>query len=379
MSLTRWLPATAAALTLGLLGGGAFLAHGPPAARQAPAQPAPATALPPDKGTAPAVTLRWQFEKGQPFYQEMTTETNQTMIVMNDVVKQTQKQTFRFRWTPLRQAGGDWILQTKVEGVKMDIDIAGQKIQFDSTQEKEAPGPLADWCKSLVGAKFQVTLDDEGKVREVGGDDALRGELTAANPALAVVIDQVLGKAALRKWAEQSLDGLPDEPVRPGDCWTSSRRLRMDPLGEYRVKLRYTYQGPEGRLERIKVESTLQWQPFVGSGTDLPFQVKKGLVAGRGRGTILFDRDRGRVARKELSWEIDGKLTVGIGKQETEVSISQTQSTTVQSSDRPTFERASSREEDRKEIERLREENERLRRRLKAVEEALRRDSKPGE
>ncbi len=32
------------------------------------------------------VTLAWKFEKDKPFYQEMTTETKQTMTVMNQPV-----------------------------------------------------------------------------------------------------------------------------------------------------------------------------------------------------------------------------------------------------------------------------------------------------
>jgi hypothetical protein len=301
------------------------------------------------------------------------------MTVMNTVVRQRQRQTFLFRWTPLRRAGDHWVLQPKLEAVQVDIDVGGNKIEFDSTQRVEASGPLADFYKTLVGSTFKVTLDDEGQVREVQGADALLGKIKSSEPSLAWVVEQVLGDAALRQWAEQSLSGLPDETVRPGDCWTTSSRLHLGPTGEYKVKHRYVYRGPEGKLERITVASTLKGQPFAGGGRGLPFRVKAGDVRGQGTGTILFDRARGRVVRKEMNWTIEGKLTIGIGNQETEVRLTQTQSTKVETSDGPAHERNPSRDEDRKEIERLREENERLRRRLQAVEEALRRDAMPRE
>ncbi len=232
---------------------------------------------------------------------------------------------------------------------------------------------------SLVGVRFEVTLDDEGNVRGVEGDDARRRKLATAHPSLAAVTDQVLGNAGLRQVAEQSLAGLPDEPVRPGDCWTRSSRLHLGPAGEYKGRLRYTYLGPEGKLDRIRVESTLKHQPFAGTDKKLPFEVKKGTIAGGGTGVLLYDRRRGRIVRKEWSWTLEGKLIVAIGGQETEVSLTQKHSTRVETSDRPLLEQAPSREDDRKEIERLREENERLLRRLRAVEEALRGEGKARE
>src|SRR5258708_2537385 len=45
------------------------------------------------------VSLKWKFEKDKPFYQEMTTKTQQDMQVMAMPVKQTQDQTFYFSWT----------------------------------------------------------------------------------------------------------------------------------------------------------------------------------------------------------------------------------------------------------------------------------------
>src|SRR5579862_4378797 len=42
---------------------------------------------------ADKATLKWKFEKNKPFYQTMTTVTDQSMNVMNNEVKQKQTQT----------------------------------------------------------------------------------------------------------------------------------------------------------------------------------------------------------------------------------------------------------------------------------------------
>ena len=77
-----------------------------------------------------AVELKWKFEKGKKFYQEMTTQTKQEMTVMGQKIDQTQKQTFVFSWEPLEFNEKDktWKIKQKIEQVKMEIQIGGTPI-----------------------------------------------------------------------------------------------------------------------------------------------------------------------------------------------------------------------------------------------------------
>src|SRR5262245_46215096 len=83
--------------------------------------------------------LEWKaFDKNKdgkydPFYQGLTTKTVQTMTVMNMDIKQEQNQTFYIKWTPEAQVDGNWVVEQQIIGVKMDIDIGGNKIPYDST------------------------------------------------------------------------------------------------------------------------------------------------------------------------------------------------------------------------------------------------------
>src|SRR5262249_34771341 len=125
--------------------------------------------------------LKWKFEKGKPIYQELTTETNQEMKVMGMEVKQKQKQTFYFSWTPVEQKDKDWIIKQKIEGVKMEIEIGGNKIAYDS----EAPGagnnPLADFFKAIKGSEFTLTVGPDMKVTKVEGRKEFIDKLGATN------------------------------------------------------------------------------------------------------------------------------------------------------------------------------------------------------
>ena len=114
-----------------------------------------------DKDKKEKANLAWKFKKDEVFYQKMSTKTVQTMKVMNNEVKQTQEQTFFFKWTVVDQKDGSWIIKQKIEGVVMKIQIGNQNIDYNSTNEKDAAAnnPLADFFKALKDSEFTITLD----------------------------------------------------------------------------------------------------------------------------------------------------------------------------------------------------------------------------
>src|SRR5205823_4488229 len=154
---------------------------GPPAAE-------PASAL-----------LRWKFEKDRTFYQTMTTDTEQQMKVIGNDVNQKQKQTFIFRWTPLKQeADKSWVIKQRIEGVMMDIDIGGNRSSYDSTKPEAVGNPLADFFKALVGSEFTLTISTDTKVTKIEGREEFIKKLVTANPQMRPLLEQILSEDALK-------------------------------------------------------------------------------------------------------------------------------------------------------------------------------------
>jgi hypothetical protein len=300
-------------------------------------------AKPPEQDKDPTkVTLRWKFEKDKPFYQTMTTETKQSMKVMNNDVNQTQKQTFYFSWTPVKEDKDGWQIKQRIEGVAMDIDIGGSKISYDSTKESQANNPLGDFFKALVGSEFTLTLNPKTmEVTKVEGRDKFIQSLTQANPQMKPLLDQILSDKALKEMAEPTFAVVPDqaESKSKGDKWTKKSTLEMGPIGRYDNEYTYIYEGKDEKskqLDRIKVDTTLKYTPPTdASGTGgLPFRIKSAdLKSTNATGTVLFDNTKGRVEESNMDLNLEGKLSIEIGGQTTEVQLSQTQKTTVKTSD----------------------------------------------
>jgi len=285
--------------------------------------------------------LKWKLEKDKAFYQKMTTETKQTMKVMNNDVVQTQNQTFYFSWTPTKQEGDVWTIKQKIEGVAMKIDIGNQKIDYSSLDAKGADNnPLTEFFKALVGTEFTITLNTKDmKVTKVEGRQEFLDKLVKANPQMKPLLEQILTEKALQEMAEPTFAALPGKEESKGDKWKRETTLDMGPIGKYENTYNYTYEGKEGALDKIKVETSLKYKEPTDvagqSGGNLPFKIKSAdLKSTSATGTILYDPAKGRIEKSDMNLVLDGKLSIEIGGQTTEVTLSQTQKSAVETADK---------------------------------------------
>jgi hypothetical protein len=290
---------------------------------------APAAPLPPEPSG-----LVLKFEKGRTIYQEMTTRTDQTMKLLGQEVKQTQKQTFILSWTPEKQDGDCWVVKLKVEGVKVDIDFGGTKIAFDSTKPKKKDGPLDSFFVALDGSEFRVTLDKTGKVHRVEGREAFVKKLAEANPATEAMLHQLLTEDALKQMANPIVVSPPRREVEKGDFWVKEDRTDLGPVGSVVARWQYVHMGKENKLIKLKAEGIKFEYEAPAAGGPLPFTVKaSNLKTKNATGSILFDPEKGRLQSAEMVMDMEGEMTIEVGGQESKVELVQTQKTTYKVSD----------------------------------------------
>jgi len=281
--------------------------------------------------------LKWKFEPNKTFYQVMTTDTEQSIKVMQQDMKQTQKQTFYFSWTPLKQDEKDksWTIKQKIEGVTMNIEIGGNKISYDSTNPGTANNPLSDFFKALVGSEFTLTLSPEMKVTKVEGREKFVDNLVKANPQMKPLLDKLLSEDALKQMADASFGVVPNKTVKVKETWQRPSKLNLGPIGTWDTTYDYTLDKIEKDVATIGVKTTMKYEkPSEADAGGLPFKIKSAdLKSENASGTILFEIKAGRVTSVEMSQKLKGKLSIEIGGMTTEVELDQTQKTTVKTQD----------------------------------------------
>src|SRR5262249_32311523 len=122
----------------------------------------------------------------------------------------------------------------------------------------------------------------------------------------------------LKKTANDELERLPAEPVKTGDSWERTTKLRLEGGQVMTFTTRYTYEGEiekEGRkLDKVSskvlsvdytVEDPVQ---FSAKSSDLKPAASKG--------ELLFDRAAGQIVESSSSVQIVGDLTLVINGME---------------------------------------------------------------
>lgn len=286
--------------------------------------------------------IQWKaFDKGSgPFYQVLTTKTSQTMKVQQMDVKQEQNQTFYIKWTPGEpDQDKNWVVTQQIIGVKMDIDIGGNKISYDSTDEKAPKNPMSDFFDALTKAelKFHIKPADFSVIKIDGATEFIK-KLSSTNPQIDTLLKAILSDSALKQMAEPTWAAFPNEADRKkwdkNKTWKRESSLDLGPIGVYKFENTYNW----GDKEKVKIESKLfykeQTDPKKREG--LPFTIKDGKLDGSTKGDssyAIFDKAKGRFKESKIEMDLKGTLKIDIGGMETSVELTQTQVSTVESRD----------------------------------------------
>ncbi|HJZ94118.1 MAG TPA: DUF6263 family protein [Gemmataceae bacterium] len=288
--------------------------------------------------------LACKFEKDKPIYQKMSTKTIQNIKVQGLDVGQNQEQTFFFKFEPIKQDGDKWVVKQTIEGVQMKIDIAGNPVSYDSTNESAAAGTntaLSDFFKALKGSQFTLTINKDCTVEKVDGRDEFIKKLIQSNKQLEALLNKILGEEAMKQMADPSFGVVPKNPVKVSDKWERKVKLTLGPLGTYENTYYFTYKKQDGDKAEIDVTVDLKYFPPGPDqgGETLPFKIKGGKIEQvkddkSNKGTVIFNTKTGRIESSNISVKMNGTLTLDIGGTNTEVSLTQDQTTEVQTQDK---------------------------------------------
>jgi len=366
MILKKWVQMCSVIIGLSLFGG--IVVQAIESETTEPGQPQQLASPKQSEGKNPGVVLEWKFEKDKPFYQELTTEVDQIIKIQSIETRQKQTQIFYLVWTPLEKDGDNWRLRQTILGLKTDIDIGGNRISFDSSQERHQDRSLFEFFQALIGAEFTVTLNKEYRVQKIDGRDDFLKKQRDTKSSMSIVMETLFSEDWMHQMAEISFSGLPKGSIQPGEDWSVKRKRGVGPIGEFSVTDRFTYTGLEGEFDKVtlRVEGNPKGVPFMGMATENKKVILRRLEYS---GTQLFDRGKGRGVSSDFNLALEGTVNV----YRTEMDLSHTQKTTIKTMDvKPLKWTGIQIAPKDSELQRLREENERLKQQLKAIEEALR-------
>ncbi len=283
-----------------------------------------------------------KFEKDKAFFQKLTTTVNQTVKVQGGSdLNLKHEQTFYFEWVPTTVEADKIVLKMTIKGVKMTVDIGGNPITYDSTDNAPAGGNpgLADFFNNLRDASFTVTFNGKMAVQKVEGRDELLKKLASANAQMEPLLKKILTDEALREMTDPSLGITPPKEVAVGESWEKKSTLTLGPIGSYERTFKFTYKGkdPEKKdLDLIEVEPKFVYKAPTDAAEGLLFRIKGGTLESiePKPGKIRWNPKTSRVEEADIAVKMKGILDVVIGSTETKVELFQEQKTLTQIGDK---------------------------------------------
>jgi hypothetical protein len=291
----------------------------------------------PPKGSGTTFTLSAFENKDKAFFQAYETDTTQTMKVMGQEVVQKQKQTFFVQWTPkAKAADGSYVVDQKIIGVVMDIDIGGNKISYDS-RKQQPKNPMTEFFGQLIDKTLTFTISPKLKVTSIEGRKALVDALGATNPQMVPLLNSILSEDALKLMAEPTWAAVPPNDAVAGKTeWESKSTLNLGPIGSYDSTFKFKYEGEDAKskgVDKIGITTDVKYAAPT-SKSDLPFTIKSAnLKSTSGTGEAYFDRAKGRFEKSNITMKLEGSLTIVVGNMETDITLSQVQAATVTTTD----------------------------------------------
>lgn len=285
-----------------------------------PDAPAASAARPAVQSKAP-VTLRLKWPVGARYAQRMdiVQKVETTMAGMAQTMKQDvqMSQDFGLGVLSERSDGGrdvelDFLsMQMTVrvgDRVLLSFDSGGESLDGDKN-------PMAELFRNMVGARIKFILDASNQVVRLEGLKDFRNRVLTNSPAHARAS---MGQMLSEDYFKQMINfgqGLPPQPVRPGDTWPVATEIAIGPLGIMQLNLHYVFKGFEQRDKRpcalLEFSGIVKSKP--GPEAASP-NIKMSIGEGTTAGQSWFDPDVGIVVASEINQDMIMNIEVGLQK-----------------------------------------------------------------
>ncbi len=219
-------------------------------------------------------------------------------------------------------ADGEQTTLLTFERVRQEIEHAHGVMTYDSDATEGNAPILAKSLGALVGTKFRVVTDADGKVVEAEGLDAMWDEMARRMPDAAPMFEQMkamLGDEAMSQMVSQQAKMLPGEPVGVGDTYADTMEFSVPMAGAltfaYDAEVLSIEEQDGHEMVEIAFDGTMSSE-----GGELP--VTAGVATElqgmefRQKGTMLFDATLGLFATVETSQEGEIHVTIDPPEQE---------------------------------------------------------------
>lgn len=253
---------------------------------------------------------KYEAGKTQVFQNEMTLTQQLNLAGMTI---DTAVNVFETQSLEVLESTGDGGAKCRLKPTKFQIELSlpgGITVSFDSDNPNQEPDnaalkPVFDVFRVAATSQTSFEIASDGEIKnikyEAEGldelDDMFKDSFTPER--LKIELGQAFGR-------------LPKTAVAPGDTWTKSETFDAGNGQTISFEVAFTYDGTVEQNGKTLDKISVNYKSVdfsIDAGSSLPLQVEStDLKADGSTGTMLFDREAGRLVAQDSKVKIKGKI-----------------------------------------------------------------------
>lgn len=164
-----------------------------------------------------------KFEQGQTLELVMTIKSTITQQAMGQAIDFNMDAGANHSYRVTNTTDDNTTLNHAVQRIQFVFDGMGQKMKFDSKEEKDLNGPFGKLPKEMLEKKYDIIIDPAGKTLMAVPEKVQLAESDGRMALLAGMLKDVMDLVRPPQKDKASFFAvLPDKEVGKGDTWTST-------------------------------------------------------------------------------------------------------------------------------------------------------------
>ncbi|TKG91065.1 hypothetical protein EYV94_21915 [Puteibacter caeruleilacunae] len=175
---------------------------------------------------AKKVKIKLDLKEGTTYEYSTIMHNTLNQAIMGQQVNMDQNMIMNFNMAVNQKLdNGNFEVIINYDKLILNMDINGQKINFDTSSESGDP-KFNDALKGILAAKFTMEITPEGKPVRVSGFETMSKALKG-NPQMQQSLQMLSNEESFKKYMSQTFNYFPQGKVRIGDEWDLAYELPM--------------------------------------------------------------------------------------------------------------------------------------------------------
>jgi len=241
-----------------------------------------------------SVELRLNLQQGQTFVQNMEMKMTMKMDIMGMKIDTDIPFSTKISYKVVDIQNENFVLECTYEEMKMSMDIMGQKMSFDSSDQNQNldENPMGKVFSSFIGKSFTMTLDKFQNIVAIGGIDKLIASILESNGQKAQMegmVKEMFGEDKFKENFSSSNVVFPKKKVKKGFSWKTETSQKLQGM-KMQIKNQFKVINITENSVEVSSVSTYSMDFSVSqSGQDIKMKMKDGKAVG----TYVIDKKTG--------------------------------------------------------------------------------------